>query len=267
MLYGLADIRMRRMFIEQENAGEDRKRREQQRLNALIGYCEAAGCRRTVLLNYFGEASEPCGNCDLCADPGALIDGTEDARKILQAVRQTGERYGAGHVADVLRGMHGEKVIAAGHDRLAAFGTGVARKKDEWQSLIRQLVAGGFLHLDVAGYGGMALTAKGRALLTGTEAFQHRPPLRRADRKTRDAVNTAPLTGDETSLLAVLKELRLRLAKQRRVPAYVIFSDRTLLDMAQRRPQTETEFAEVNGVGAKKLQEFGTVFLKAIREA
>ncbi len=269
MLFGLADIRMRRMFIEQEEAGEDRKRREHQRLGALIGYCEAPGCRRAILLGYFGESAQPCGNCDLCADPGTLIDGTADAAKILAAVRQTGERYGAVHIADVLRGTQGERIVAAGHDRIGAFGTGAARKKEEWQTLIRQLVAGGFLHIDVAGYGGMALTAKGRALLQGEETFHHRPPVeRRSERKTRDATAAAaPLNGDDSSLLTALKNLRVRLAKQRRVPAYVIFSDKSLIDMAQRRPQNETEFAEVNGVGAKKLQEFGAVFLKAIKEA
>jgi ATP-dependent DNA helicase RecQ len=266
MLFGLGDIRMRRVFIEQEDAGEDRKRREHQRLNALIGYCEAPGCRRAVLLSYFGEAAEPCGNCDLCADPGTLIDGTEAARKILAAVQQTGERYGSGHIIDVLRGMRGEKLIAAGHDRLAAFGTGAARKKEEWQTLIRQLVAGGFLELDVAGYGGMALAGKGRALLRGEGSFLHRPHVERG-RKTREVANTAPLGDDGDALLVALKELRLRLAKQRRVPAYVVFSDRTLIDMAQRRPQSEDEFAAVNGVGTKKLQEFGAAFLKVIREA
>jgi ATP-dependent DNA helicase RecQ len=264
MLYGLADIRMRRMFIEQEQAGEDRKRREHQRLNALVGYCEAGGCRREVLLRYFGEAAAPCGNCDLCADPVVLVDGTADARTFLECVRQTGERYGVGHIADVLRGTHGERIVAAGHDRLAAYGSGVARKKGEWQSLARQLVADGLLHLDVAGYGGLALTGKGRRLLAGDGVFRHRPSIpRRAERAAREAA--PPLNGSDAALLAALRELRLSLARQRRVPAFVIFSDRTLLDMAQRRPRTAAEFAEVNGVGAKKLQEFGAAFLEVLR--
>ena len=268
MLFGLGDIRMRRIFIEQEEAGEDRKRREHQRLNALIAYCEAPGCRRQILLGYFGETSEPCGNCDLCENPGTLIDGTEAARAALEAVHQTGERYGAGHIADVLRGTRNEKVANAGHDRIAAFGAGSSRKKEDWQALVRQLVAGGFLHLDVAGHGGMSLTAKGRALLRGEESFRHRPPIeRKAERKLREAAAAMPGGDIDAALLASLKELRLRLAKQRRVPAYAIFPDRTLLDMAQRRPQSMSEFAEVNGVGAKKLEEFGEMFLRAIREA
>ena len=268
MLFGLGDIRMRRIFIEQEEAGEDHKRREHQRLNALIAYCEAPGCRRQILLGYFGETSEPCGNCDLCENPGTLIDGTEAARAALEAVHQTGERYGAGHIADVLRGTRNEKVANAGHDRIAAFGAGASRKKEDWQALVRQLVAGGFLHLDVAGHGGMSLTAKGRALLRGEESFRHRPPIeRKAERKLREAAAAMPGGDIDAALLASLKELRLRLAKQRRVPAYAIFPDRTLLDMAQRRPQSMSEFAEVNGVGAKKLEEFGEMFLRAIREA
>jgi ATP-dependent DNA helicase RecQ len=267
MLFGLSDLRMRRMFIDQENAGDDRKRREHQRLSALVGYCEAPGCRREILLSHFGETSQPCGNCDLCLEPANLVDGTDDARRALEAIRTTGERYGALHVIDVLRGMLNDKVTAAGHDRLTVFGTGAAHKKEAWQSLIRQLVAAGLLHLDVAGYGGLGITAKGRALLKGEETFRYRPPAeRRSERKARREAIAAPLGDEDTSLLAALKDLRMRLAKQRRVPAYVIFSDRTLVDMAQRRPQSENEFAEVNGVGATKLKEFGAIFLRAIRE-
>ncbi len=268
MLFGLGDIRMRRMFIDQEEAGEERRRREHQRLNALIGYCEAAGCRRQILLGYFGEIAEPCGNCDLCREPGALTDATEAARQVLQAVEQTGERYGATHIANVLRGMRGEKIAAAGHDRLPVFGGGASRKAVEWQTIARQMVAAGLLHLDVAGYGGMALTDKGRALLRGEGSFRHRPPIERRDRrKLREAVAGDPAGELDTPLLGALKQLRLALARQRRVPAFAVFPDRTLLDMAQRRPQSLAEFAEVNGVGEKKLKEFGAAFLKVIRGA
>ncbi|MBL6936300.1 MAG: DNA helicase RecQ [Alphaproteobacteria bacterium] len=268
MLFGLSDMAMRRKFIDQENAGEDRKRREHQRLGALIGYCEAPGCRRQVLLSYFGETSEPCGNCDLCIQPGNLVDGTAEAKLALVTIRETGERYGAAHIVDILRGMNNEKVVAAGHARLATFGKGAARKREEWQSLLRQLVAAEFLKLDVAGYGGLSLGAKGRRLLQGEGAFGYRPLAPRTDtRKARREAAAAELTTSDNSLLAALKELRMGLARQRRVPAYVIFSDRTLIDMAQRRPKNETEFAEVHGVGAAKLKEFGATFLTAIRKA
>ena len=174
MLYGLADIRMRRQFIEDEDAGAERKRREHKRLDALLGYCEAPACRRIALLDYFGETIEACGNCDVCVDPAERVDGTEDARKILSAVFRSGERFGAAHVIDILRGTETEKITRAGHSRLPTFGVGAARGKDEWRSLICQLVATGFLRLDIAGYGGLAITDKGRGLLRGDGEFLYR---------------------------------------------------------------------------------------------
>ena len=157
MLYGLPDIRMRRQFIEDEDAGPDRKRREHKRLDALLGYCEAPACRRAALLEYFGERIEACGNCDVCLDPSERIDGTEDARKILSAVYRSGERFGAAHVIDILRGAQTEKIGRFGHDRLPTFGVGADRGKNEWRSLVRQMVATGYLRLDIAGYGGLGI--------------------------------------------------------------------------------------------------------------
>ena len=274
MLYGLADIRMRRVFIEDEDAGAERKRREHKRLDALLGYCEAPACRRTTLLDYFGERAEACGNCDVCLDPADRIDGTEDARKVLSAVRRSGERFGAAHIIDILRGAETEKIARAGHDRLPTFGAGAGRGKAEWQSLIRQMVATGTLRLDIAGYGGLAITDKGRALLRGDGVFQYRqdtvasaPAARRRTRDTVPTLPDEPLTGDQAALLGLLKEVRLRLAKERGVPAYVVFSDRSLIDMVRRRPRTDEDFAEVNGVGAAKLKEFAEPFLAAIAGA
>jgi len=266
MLFGLGDIRMRRVFIDQENAGEERKRREHLRLNTLIGYCEAPGCRRQVLLGYFGEQAAACGNCDVCLDSTELVDGTEDARKALMAVRRTGERYGAAHIVDVLRGINTEKAVSSGHCNLPVFGSGAARKKEEWQILIRQLVASGFLDHDAAGFGGLSIAQSGDALLRGKGEFRYRAASaqRRSKRETR-AVAAGALSGEQSSLLASLKELRLRLAKQRRVPAYVIFSDRTLIDMAEKRPQNKDEFAQVHGVGAAKLKDFAEAFLSVVR--
>ena len=267
MLFGLGDIRMRRVFIEEEDSGEERKRRELQRLNALIGYCEAPCCRRQILLAYFGEPSEPCGNCDSCLDPVELADGTNEARAILAAIQRTGERYGGAHIVDILQGVETEKVIAAGHNKNPIFGAGAARKKDEWQSLIRQLVASGFIALDISRYGGLSLLEKGHALLRGEEMFRYRPASPRVTgRKARRGDDQAvPVSADQSSLLETLKKLRLSIAKERQVPAYLIFSDRSLLDMAKRCPRTVEEFAEVNGVGASKLKTFATRFLAAIR--
>ena len=266
MLFGLDDIRMRRVFIDQEDAGEDRKRREHVRLGALLGYCDAPSCRRQVLLAYFGETTEPCGNCDICRDPSELADTTEDARKVLIAVRATGERYGGAHVIDVLRGGETEKAVMAGHARLAIFGTGAARKKEEWQGLIRQMVAAGLMRHDVGGFGGLAVASKGEALLRGETKFHSRPATPRLKtKKEMRKERIAELPDTEQSLLAGLKAVRMRLAKERRVPPYVIFSDRSLIDMAQRRPQNENEFGEVHGVGAAKLKDFAAIFLDAIR--
>ena len=275
MLYGLADIRMRRQFIEDEEAGPERKRREHKRLDALLGYCEAPACRRVALLDYFGERIVPCGNCDVCLDPSERIDGTEDARKILSAVHRSGERFGAAHVIDLLRGTETEKMVRFGHHRLPAFGVGAGRGKNEWRSLIRQMVATGYLRIDIAGYGGIGITDKGRAMLRGEGQFHYRADTvivrstepAREPRARRGEKSGLPLDDNEAALLDVLKALRLELARVRGVPAYIVFPDRTLIDMARRRPSTEVEFAEVNGVGAAKLKQFAGPFLAAIAGA
>ncbi len=272
MLYGLYDIRMRRQFIEEEDAGPERKRREHKRLDALLGYCEAPACRRVALLDYFGERTGACGNCDCCLDPSERVDGTEDAQKIVSTVQHSGERFGAAHLIDILRGTETEKIVRFGHGRLPTFGAGAGRGRNEWRSLIRQIVATGFLRLDIAGYGGLGITDKGRDLLRGKGAFRYREDTVAArpsapSRETRGKEPEHPLSGDQAALLDALKALRLRLAKERGVPAYIVFPDRTLIDMARRRPRTKEEFAEVNGVGAAKLEQFAEPFLAAIEAA
>ena len=267
MLYGLGDIRTRRLFIDDEDASPEHKRRSHGRLDMLIGYCETAQCRRQVLLGYFGESASACGNCDNCRNQAPRADGREEARIILTAVAQTGERFGAAHIIDVLLGHETEKVLARGHERLASFGTGASHKRDVWLSLIRQLVAGGFLVPDPSGHGGLAISETGRALGRGQMAFEYRVETRSRGSRGRMRSTDGAAAGVENvdaSLLSTLKALRLRLAKERQVPAYVVFSDRTLIDMAERRPRDLDAFAEVNGVGAAKLKEFGEMFLSAI---
>jgi len=271
MLFGLQDIRMRRVFIEEEDSSPERKRREHKRLDALMGYCEAPECRRRSLLEYFGERIEPCGNCDVCLNPVEMVDGTELGQKALSAVDQSGRIYGAAHVIDILRGMQTEKITKAGHDRLGVFGAGPDLRKQEWQSIIRQLVSAGFLRLDVQGYGGLDLTPKGQDLLNGTEAFRYRQDTmkkyRAAKRRTSDLAADADLPEADTDLLGKLRQLRLEIAKQRGVPAYVIFPDRALVDMARRKPANRNEFADVHGVGAAKLRDFADPFLAAINDS
>jgi ATP-dependent DNA helicase RecQ len=259
MLFGAGDIRMRRMFIDDEEASAEHKRRAHGRLGTLIGYCETGACRRQILLQYFGENAEPCGNCDNCLDQAPMTDGTKEAQIVLSAVLQSGERFGAGHVIDILRGANTQKIKERGHDTLACFGSGAARKKEEWQSLIRQMVAGGLLAPD--DHGGLAITERGENLRRGTSLFHFRAAAPRV--KTRSDPAAAGEAGDP-ALLVALKAVRLRLARERQVPAYVIFSDRTLIDMAARRPRNLDGFAAVNGVGAAKLKNFGAIFLGAI---
>ncbi|MCY4235344.1 MAG: DNA helicase RecQ [Cyanobacteria bacterium MAG CAR2_bin_4] len=274
MLYGLGDLRIRRQFIEDEASGPERKRREHKRLDALLGYCESPSCRRIPLLAYFGEESEPCGNCDICHHPVSCVDGTEMARQVLAAVRQSGQCYGAAHVIDILYGASTEKVRRAGHDQLESFGVGKERRKNQWRSLIRQMVASGLLKLDIAGYGSLMITPKGHGLHGGSGAFLYRedtvaPPRSPeaapgAHRTTKLNQADEPLNDKQGDLLAALKALRLHLARQRGIPAYVVFPDRTLIDMVRHCPRTVEEFAQVNGVGAVKLRDFAEPFLAEI---
>jgi ATP-dependent DNA helicase RecQ len=269
LLYGLDDIRMRRVFIEQEESAPERKRREHKRLDALIAYCESPSCRRRMLLRYFGEEIEPCGNCDACLDPVETQDGTEEARLVLCAVQDTGQMFGAVHIIGVLRGSEYEKIGRFRHHALPIFGAGADRPQREWQGIIRQMVAAGLLEIDIAGFGGLRATPAGAALMGGDGDFRYRPDRIRKDPVAKRATTAAAKAVDElddaaAELLKSLKVLRLELAKARKVPAYVIFSDRSLIDMAARRPRTPDEFAEVFGVGAAKQKNFAEAFLEVI---
>lgn len=272
MIFGAGDIRLRRQFIEQEDTDEDHKRRENARLNALVTYAEAQGCRRQALLAYFGEETEPCGNCDNCIDPVELRDGTPEAELVFGAIFETGERYGQAHIIDVLRGAETEKVLKARHDRLECHGSGERHSKPAWQAIIRQMIAAGFLEVDVAGYSSLLVTDKGNRLSRGEGQFCYRADALAPRRKSagnngpfKSSASDADLSTRDRDLLATLKRLRLDLAQERNVPAYVIFPDKTLIDMARRRPTSIEEFAEVKGVGRSKLAQFGEEFLAVIR--
>jgi ATP-dependent DNA helicase RecQ len=268
MVYGLGDIQLRRRFIDQEEGGEERRRREHKRLDALVAYCEAPECRRQNLLFYFGEDSEPCGNCDVCLDPVHLVDGTAEAKWVLDAIKSTGQRFGAAHVADVLVGKSNDKAESLHHTELAVFGIGKAHGRQHWQSMIRQMVGGGYLTIDVAGYGGLSLSPKAQALMHGEGSFRYRADVAKPSKKAeraRKLVAAVETDGVSDELLQRLKKLRAKIARERRVPAYVIFTDRTLIDMASKRPLTRWDFGEVHGVGEAKLQQFAEVFLGEIR--
>ncbi len=274
MIYGLDDLRMRRLFIEQDDGDTDHKRREHKRLDALISYCESPECRRHALLAYFGETQATnggCGNCDICLDPPEMIDGTEAARKLLSSAVRTGQVFGQAHLIDIVRGADTEKIRAGRHNELPTYGTGADLAKDAWRSIVRQLVAAGFMRIDVAGHGGLNLTAKGQSLLNNMQDFSYRKDVIRqpgGQKKARRARKAVPddLGPDQSALLDRLKDKRTALARERNVPAYMIFSDRSLADMASQRPLDETAFADIHGVGAAKLKDFAASFLDVIAE-
>ena len=268
MLYGLDDIRMRRMFIDQEHEDGDRRRREHKRLDALIAYCEAGECRRQSLLRYFGEESEPCGNCDACLEPMDLVDGSEEAVLALKTIQATGERFGTVHIVDVLRGGNTERIRKFGHESVETYGAGTAHNAKDWQSLIRQLVANGFLTLDIQGFGGLSVSDKGHALLRGELPFRYRRDSLRRERQSKTArstsVPTETMSGPELKLFKALKQLRSEIAREGNVPAYVVFTDRSLADMAAKRPTCKESFSAVHGVGEAKLEKFSAPFIDLI---
>ena len=265
LFFGLGDIRLRRMFIDDSGAEDAVKRVEFRRLDALVAYCEAVDCRRVALLGYFGETTRACGNCDVCLEPPTVIDGTELGQKVLSTVVRTGERFGAGHIVDCLTGKATDRIVALGHDRLSTFGIGADHKPTEWRAVIRQLVASGFLDIDFAGFGGLSVSGRGRALLRGEETVRLRTDsLRRAGGRVRKVRKEPAVSAADDGLLQRLKELRLELARERNVPPYVIFHDATLVELSRRRPLTREAFAEVHGVGARKLEHFADPFLATI---
>ncbi|MEP3113732.1 DNA helicase RecQ [Nisaea sp.] len=268
MLYGLDDIRMRRMFIDQEHDDGDRRRREHKRLDALIAYCEAAECRRQSLLRYFGEESEPCGNCDACLEPMDLVDGSGEAVLALKTIHATGERFGTVHIVDVLRGGNTERIRKFGHESVETYGAGTAHNAKDWQSLIRQLVANGFLTLDIQGFGGLSVSDKGRTLLRGELPFRYRRDSLRRERQGKTArstsVPTETMNSQELKLFKAMKQLRSEIAREGNVPAYVVFTDRSLADMAAKRPTCKESFSAVHGVGEAKLEKFSAPFIDLI---
>lgn len=261
-LYGPEDIRLRRGQIDEGLAPADRKAADHARLNALLGLADSPTCRRVVLLGYFGETAEACGNCDICDAPPETFDGTEAAQKVLSAVLRTGQSYGAGHIIDVLIGHDTDRIRARGHDRLPTFGVGRDIPRPQWQAIIRQMLGRDLIRPDPERHGGLAITAAAHAVLRGEERVTLRRDL--VSRARPAVVVRSQVDDEDAPLLSALKAKRRALAEAARVPAYVIFPDRTLIEMAQSRPQTLDAMARVNGVGAKKLDSYGEEFLRVI---
>jgi ATP-dependent DNA helicase RecQ len=262
MVFGAGDIQLRRRFIHEEDAGEDRKRRELRRLDALVAYCEAVTCRRQSMLQYFGETVASCGNCDSCLNAGSTVDGSAEARLVLMAVQQTGERFGSAHISDVLRGEFTEKVKFNNNQNTDVFGTGKSTPRMQWMAIIRAMASRQLLDVDL-GHGAIRVGPKSPSLLTGELEFRYRPVSAKANQaKTRTVAPQLDEASDD--LLQRLKRIRFKLASHRRVPAYVIFSDRTLIDMARTKPLTKWDFGEIHGVGQAKIEQFSAIFLAEI---
>ncbi|MCZ8100178.1 MAG: DNA helicase RecQ [Burkholderiales bacterium] len=273
MAYGVGDVVQRRRMVDERDAPDEVKRVERAKLNALLGLCETASCRRQALLAYFGEAHPGrCGRCDTCDTPVETWDGTVAAQKVLSAMVRTGQRYGAGHVIDVLRGVATEKVTRAGHERLPTFGVGQDLDERGWQSVIRQLVAAGILLVDHDEHGALVAGEDARAVLRGERPVAlRRDPVFRAERgggRRRDAARPAGSAGEgDDALFDLLRAERMRLAKEQGVPPYVVFHDTTLREMARLRPLDLDALAAVPGVGDAKLRRYGDAFLEAIGRA
>jgi ATP-dependent DNA helicase RecQ len=262
-LYGADDIRFRRTQIDEGAAPMDRKAADHARLNALLGLAEAQGCRRQRLLAYFGETRvDPCGNCDLCERPPALFDGTEAVRKLLSAALRTGESFGAEHLIDVLRGEGTDKVRQRGHDGLPTFGVGRDLSRRAWQGVVRQVLGLDLLRPDPERFGGLRLTETARPVLRGEAPVTLRVDDAKADRAP--VVARALVAEEDAGLMSALKAKRRAPADALGVPAYVVFPDRTLAEMAERRPATLDQMAAISGVGAVKLDRFGAEFLSVI---
>ena len=266
MTYGLADVVQLRRMIEQGEGSEDYRRVSFAKLDALLGLCESAGCRRVRLLAYFGEASEPCGNCDTCLSPPETWDATEAARKALSAIYRTGQRFGAVHLIDVLRGNASERVTKWDHDRLPVFGIGKDLDENTWRGVFRQLVALGYAAPDHDAFGGLRLTDAARPVLKGEVGVEMRRVVARgkASRSRRTAPG-AELPPADQGLLAALKAWRMNEARAQGVPPYVVFHDATLVAIAATKPRDLEALARIPGIGARKLERYGAALLDSLR--
>jgi ATP-dependent DNA helicase RecQ len=256
MAYGLQDVVQLRRMIDESQAGEAQKRVQAGKLDAMLGLCETADCRRVRLLGYFGETAAPCGNCDTCLDPPATFDGTLAAQQLLSCVYRTGQRFGAMHVIDVLRGEANAKVAQREHDKLSTFGIGSERSSREWRAIVRQCIALGLLQVDHDAYGALTLTAESRPVLKGERSVALRA-WREIKRSARRKALPEGLSGEMQTLFERLRAWRIEAARRHGVPAYVIFHDATLREIARARPSSLDALRGISGVGAKKLEAYG----------
>ncbi|PIE06868.1 MAG: DNA helicase RecQ [Rhodobacterales bacterium] len=265
-LFGPDDIRLRRAQIDEGLAPETHRAADHARLNALLGLAETPHCRRQALLGYFGETAAACGNCDTCKSPPETFDGTIPAMKALSAALRTDESFGAGHLIDILTGHETERTRARRHHDLPTWGVGQELSRREWQAVFRQMMGLDLLRPDPSRHGALRVTRKAHPVLRGEDRVTFRRDIFQKAKKPRPAVKML-VSEEDAPLLSALKAKRRALAEAQRVPAYVVFTDRTLIEMAETRPATLDEMARISGVGAKKLETYGRVFLEVIAGA
>jgi len=270
MVYGMQDVVLQRQMIKNSDMLEEQKRVVRQKLNALLSYCESIQCRRQVLLQYFGDNKEPCGNCDICQNPPKTIDGTISAQKIISCVYRTGQRFGAQYVIDVLLGKDDERIKKFGHDQVSTFGIGQEYDRIAWQGIVRQLVSQNLLFVDMESHGALKITDQGADFLkhksTIAMRLEEKPGRAKARLAAKASIADAALSSTtDRELLQVLKTLRMAIAREQNLPPYVVFHDKTLIDMVVIKPENLDQLAMVHGVGHSKLEKYGPLFLKAIR--
>lgn len=263
LLFGAQDMVMARRLVE-NSQNEEQKRIESHKLNSMIAFAETLACRRRVLLNYFGEElGKNCGNCDVCSDPPECYDATVDAQKALSCVYRVGQRYGMRHVVDVLRGMDNERIRNLHHNELTTYGIGGDRSDAEWTSLFRQLIHRGYLIQDIANYSVLKLTEDARSILKGEKRLELAKPRLKEKGKKRKRLAVA-VEGRDELLFELLRDLRKDLSDQEGIAPYMVFGDAALTQMAIYLPKNRGEFLEINGVGAKKMEKYGKIFLSEI---
>ena len=265
MAYGMQDVALQHARIAESTAGEQQKVLESQRLTALLAYCEAPRCRRQVLLDYFGESRQACGNCDVCDDPPELWEGTQAAQKALSAIFRTGMRFGVTHLVDLLRGKDSDKIRQWGHDRLPTFGVGKDLDDTTWKSVFRQLAAAGLVHVDMAEHGALQLTEAARDVLKGQREVQLRRPARRVSTSKTTRAAVVMLDPADEALFQLLRRWRADTAREQGVPAYVILHDKTLRELAEVRPTSHGLLASIGGMGSAKIEHYGAELLELIR--
>lgn len=268
MVYGMQDVAFLRSMIESSDSPDAQKKLEVKKLNDFLGYCETANCRRQILLRYFGDDGTPCGNCDVCLHPPKTIDGTLQAQKILSCIIRTKEMFGAMYIIDVLMGKDDERIKKFGHDQLSTFGVGSEHNQKEWQSIIRQVMSHGFIRSDLENHGSLCLTHEGVQFLKDKATLSIRLDEKISfggiKKSGKDKWAAESQLEYDPELFKELKALRLSMAKEGNLPPYVIFHDKTLMEMAARKPKDIEEMAHIGGVGQSKLTRYGTRFLELI---